>query len=59
MIPVDSPSLKASNTNGSLFLHSGHHQIYCLDGNRIINLKKSKIIYIKKLVSTRLHVVVR
>ena len=46
MIPVDSPSLEASNTNGSLFLHSGHHQMYCLDGNQIINLKNLKS-YIK------------
>ena len=37
MIPVDSPSLEASNTTGSLFLYSGHHQMYSLDGNRIIN----------------------
>ena len=42
MIPVDSPSLEASNTNGLLFLHSGHHQMYCLDGNQIINLKNLK-----------------
>ena len=47
MIPVGSPSLEASNTTGSLFLHSGHHQMYCLDGNRTINFKKSKIIYNK------------
>ena len=47
MIPVGSPSLEASNTTGSQFLHSEHHLMYCLDGNRITNFKKSKIIYIK------------